>query len=528
MLDFPQRPADSDDDRDSSVANYARKLQEAARDLRTSRGSEEWRRVVNDGLKAAYLRKDSVGVAAMVQVIVSLLDAQGRFGDAVLEIDGALALARSDRRAAAVLHAMKANYLVVMGRVGEARTAVSEVDDLCASLEKEIRGKPVAMAAAARLLMLEEVDAGEVADLLALDSEVPEPDRLFLLSSFVPFLAATGGIRSSRVWARTLRLEASSAGHMYRDSDAICFAAAERSVVEPRFVPDVNGITERNVLAWWRIHALRLRALLLRRDFKAAREQLALVLGASSRAGTPTSTLEVFDALVSAYEGSVGAESVGDPPSAVHLNSVSVALAGMEAAAVSGTQTTATRWLAWAEDSLPASVQTSLEWPVSRLRVQGLLALRAGDVRRARHLLEQAVEWAIQSGYAVERSIGQIQLAELLRRHSSATRERTWTSLRKEGWHALQQLEIDPAVHAYFVAGPSNGWEATSHLVGRLTRREVEVLTLLAEGYSYKDVAARLGVKWPTVQALAHRCYQKLDASGKAKAVKVAREMGIL
>jgi DNA-binding NarL/FixJ family response regulator len=54
------------------------------------------------------------------------------------------------------------------------------------------------------------------------------------------------------------------------------------------------------------------------------------------------------------------------------------------------------------------------------------------------------------------------------------------------------------------------------------------VLSLLARGQSYRQIADVLGVRWPTVQTLAHRCYRKLGVSGKVKATEVARDHGLI
>lgn len=52
-----------------------------------------------------------------------------------------------------------------------------------------------------------------------------------------------------------------------------------------------------------------------------------------------------------------------------------------------------------------------------------------------------------------------------------------------------------------------------------LTRREVEVLYLLAQGYSYKEVARMLGIRTSTVAHHAQKIIYKLDARNTAHAV---------
>ena len=62
----------------------------------------------------------------------------------------------------------------------------------------------------------------------------------------------------------------------------------------------------------------------------------------------------------------------------------------------------------------------------------------------------------------------------------------------------------------------------------RLTRREMEVLALIAEGYASKEVARRLGLTLNTVRNHAQRINQKLGASNKTAAVAVATRRGLL
>jgi DNA-binding NarL/FixJ family response regulator len=61
-----------------------------------------------------------------------------------------------------------------------------------------------------------------------------------------------------------------------------------------------------------------------------------------------------------------------------------------------------------------------------------------------------------------------------------------------------------------------------------LTRREAQVLRLLAQGLSNKDIASRLGVWTHTVKTHLHNLYAKLDAHSRREAVTRALRLGIL
>lgn len=61
-----------------------------------------------------------------------------------------------------------------------------------------------------------------------------------------------------------------------------------------------------------------------------------------------------------------------------------------------------------------------------------------------------------------------------------------------------------------------------------LTRRELEILHLLAEGLDNHDIAERLCIEYTTVRSHVHRLLQKLGARSKLEAVVRATELGIV
>ena len=60
----------------------------------------------------------------------------------------------------------------------------------------------------------------------------------------------------------------------------------------------------------------------------------------------------------------------------------------------------------------------------------------------------------------------------------------------------------------------------------RLTRREREILTLLMEGCSNKDIASRLGVSRQTVKNQLSSLYQKAGVSSRLELVLFAQRAG--
>ena len=64
--------------------------------------------------------------------------------------------------------------------------------------------------------------------------------------------------------------------------------------------------------------------------------------------------------------------------------------------------------------------------------------------------------------------------------------------------------------------------------VGGLTTRQVEVLVLLADGLTNREISSRLFVSVKTVDHHVSAILLKLEASTRHEAVKVAREQGLV
>jgi two-component system nitrate/nitrite response regulator NarL len=62
----------------------------------------------------------------------------------------------------------------------------------------------------------------------------------------------------------------------------------------------------------------------------------------------------------------------------------------------------------------------------------------------------------------------------------------------------------------------------------RLTPRENEVLTFLSKGFTIKEIAAFMGIKWFTVNDHIKSIYRKLDVSSRAEAAVFASKQGLV
>jgi LuxR family maltose regulon positive regulatory protein len=65
-------------------------------------------------------------------------------------------------------------------------------------------------------------------------------------------------------------------------------------------------------------------------------------------------------------------------------------------------------------------------------------------------------------------------------------------------------------------------------LVETLSERELEVLQLIADGLTNREIAAKLFISLHTVKVHAHNVYGKLDVHSRTQAVATARDLGIL
>ena len=66
------------------------------------------------------------------------------------------------------------------------------------------------------------------------------------------------------------------------------------------------------------------------------------------------------------------------------------------------------------------------------------------------------------------------------------------------------------------------------HVSHRLTPREAEILRLLAAGYSRGEVAALLGIRYPTVNTHVDRIFRALGVDCLVRALNVARATGMV
>lgn len=106
------------------------------------------------------------------------------------------------------------------------------------------------------------------------------------------------------------------------------------------------------------------------------------------------------------------------------------------------------------------------------------------------------------------------------------------------------QPPLSPAIarrllHHFRMGEGNSGWGALSPaLTGmptpiepdheQLTPRESEVLTYLSKGFTIKEIASLMGIKWFTVNDHIKSIYKKLNVSSRAEAAVLASKQGLV
>jgi LuxR family maltose regulon positive regulatory protein len=98
----------------------------------------------------------------------------------------------------------------------------------------------------------------------------------------------------------------------------------------------------------------------------------------------------------------------------------------------------------------------------------------------------------------------------------------------------LATLPADPLASAPLPPSPAASAQPSPSplpvqaLIEPLTAREIEVLALIAQGLSNKQIAQRLVISDKTVENHTHNIYQKLDVRNRTQAVRRANELRLL
>jgi DNA-binding CsgD family transcriptional regulator len=174
----------------------------------------------------------------------------------------------------------------------------------------------------------------------------------------------------------------------------------------------------------------------------------------------------------------------------------------------------------WSEELRDAArLYGTTGFNAAALQAEGAVMLMGGEVEDALRVLREALHAAREHDAPYEVARIRLLVADACDRL---------------GDRESAALERDAAADGFArlgVADPTSGQQRQSSSPGGLTRRETEVLALVADGHSNQDIAAELVLSVRTVERHLATIYQKLGLQGRsarAAAVSFALREGIL
>ena len=181
-------------------------------------------------------------------------------------------------------------------------------------------------------------------------------------------------------------------------------------------------------------------------------------------------------------------------------------------------------------DELRAVAAATATTPVrASLRFsEGVVAAAKGDADAAREALEDAIELFATAGGPFENGRARLELAAVLRaldRAGDAEREASTALRRFEQLGAAAEAARARALLAELRAA---GGQAAERARGPLTERQLEVVRLVADGLTDRQIAVRLVLSEHTVHRHLANVYARLGCSSRAAAVAQLNRLGEL
>lgn len=164
--------------------------------------------------------------------------------------------------------------------------------------------------------------------------------------------------------------------------------------------------------------------------------------------------------------------------------------------------------------------------PAFAALAEGVLASAQSEYEKACRVLERAVDGFDECGTPYEAVIARIDLASAL---ASAGRPADARPLVEEGLDMARRIGARSLEER--AGGALEAMDARSDSregLGKLTARELEVLRLIAQGKSNRDVAKELGLSHHTVHRHVSNILTKLDLTTRAAAVAAAARLDLL
>jgi DNA-binding CsgD family transcriptional regulator len=138
---------------------------------------------------------------------------------------------------------------------------------------------------------------------------------------------------------------------------------------------------------------------------------------------------------------------------------------------------------------------------------------------------EAAVAGFVEFGHAFEEARSRARLADVLR---AAGRSSEAAEQAGQAMDAARRLGAQPLLAELRTSFPTGRQGAGAQLDDLLTPREQEVLQLVAQGRSNREIGAQLFISGKTVSVHVSNILAKLGARGRLEAAAVARRRGLL
>lgn len=143
--------------------------------------------------------------------------------------------------------------------------------------------------------------------------------------------------------------------------------------------------------------------------------------------------------------------------------------------------------------------------------------------RRLLDLLRaDGLHWGVsQFVWSGEADIGELRIGRGMRREPISGREAALFDLVRPAFTvalARSQAQAEPSPSA--ACGMP---VAANEAIGRLTRRERDVVALVVEGLLDKEIAERLGISYTTVRTHLDRSFQKLGVSNRSRLARLVQ-----
>ncbi|HEX8729155.1 MAG TPA: LuxR C-terminal-related transcriptional regulator, partial [Ktedonobacterales bacterium] len=171
-----------------------------------------------------------------------------------------------------------------------------------------------------------------------------------------------------------------------------------------------------------------------------------------------------------------------------------------------------------------ATASGEMAYEIEAHMLQALAWQRLGEMTNALNALEQAITQGMPEGYLrlfLDEGAPMIVLLQRLRGQRS---------IREDVAGYCTKLLVLAGAETYQTYPVTSQHQSQTHpeLPEPLSARELEVLGLLAEGYSNQDIADHLVVALSTVKTHVHHLYAKLRTPDRLRAVTRARTLGLL